>query len=143
MTANRFTLDTNVLIYALDVQAKGHHEKAMAVVKKAAMADSVLTLQALSEFYYAATRKNILHSEIARKQVEDWLLLFPIVTAKPSTLTHAIRLVERHKLSFWDALLWATAHDAGVTRLISEDFQHNQMFKGMKIINPFIEEIAW
>ena len=49
----------------------------------------------------------------------------------------AINAVSVHTLSFWDALLWAVAREAGVTLLLSEDFQHDRVLGGVRFCNPF------
>ena len=61
MSANRLTLDTNILIYAIDRDAKDKHKRAISVIEQAIHLDCVLTLQALCELYAAATRKKYAH----------------------------------------------------------------------------------
>lgn len=140
MIAEKISLDTNILIYAFDTSDKIRHKRAMSVIEKAMEADCVLTLQALSEFYYASTRKKYLTAEVALDQINDWQTIFPIVTAKTGTLVRAIDAVKKYKMAFWDAMLWSTAHDAGVQVLLSEDFNHHQQIAGIKIVNPFKDE---
>jgi predicted nucleic acid-binding protein len=74
----------------------------------------------------------------AKEQIQDWLLLFPVILPKATTLKFAIDAVENHKLSFWDAMLWATAKQAGVNILLSEDFQHGRALEGVSFRNPFL-----
>lgn len=140
MIADRITLDTNILIYAFDVRDPTRHETALKIMEKMTELDCVITLQALSEFYHATTRKNHLSPEVAAEQIEDWCTIFPIATAKPGTLLRAVTNAQKHGLSFWDAMLWSTARDAGVSVLLSEDFNHHQEIAGVKIINPFIDD---
>lgn len=140
MIAERFTLDTNILIYAFDTNEPKRKKIAMKLIEKAIQLDCLLTLQSLSEFYYATTRKKYLPQKEALNQIEDWQTLFPIAIAKPGTLLRAISTSAKHKLSFWDAMLASTALDAGVDILLSEDFNHTQMIGNMKIINPFIDK---
>jgi len=97
----------------------------------------VLSLQSLSEFYAAVTRKKLMPMADAMAQIDDWQQLFPVVAAKGATLTRALAGVKRYQLSFWDALLWATVREARVDTLLSEDFQHEQLLEGVQIINPF------
>ncbi|HLF66827.1 MAG TPA: PIN domain-containing protein [Gammaproteobacteria bacterium] len=135
-----FTFDTNILIYAFDQQAQTRHKKAVYMIQKALTLNCILTLQALSEFYYACTRKGLMPIQDALAQVKDWQTIFPIVLAKPHTLTRAILSVERYQLGFWDAMLLETARGAGVSILFSEDFQDQQIIDGIQIMNPFIHE---
>jgi len=138
MSADRITLDTNILIYAVDKDAGTRHQRAMAIVDDAVEQICVLTLQALSEFFSAVTRKGKMPIRDAKEQIQDWQLLFPIILPKTTTLQLAINAVENHRLSFWDAMLWAAAKQAGVTVLLSEDFQHGRELEGVHFRNPFL-----
>ena len=55
-----------------------------------------------------------------------------------AALNRAIAAVESSQLAFWDAMLWSAARDAGVTLLLSEDFQNGQELGGVRIVNPFL-----
>jgi len=137
MQDKRFTLDTNILVYAVDRDAGDRHGTAIDLVDKAVQQDCILTLQALSEFFYAVTRKGKMPSVDAAEQVRDWQTLFPVVAAQPDVLSRAFSAVEDHGLAFWDAMLWATAKTAGVTVLLSEDFQDGRDLQGVRFRNPF------
>ena len=140
MSAERITLDTNLLVYAVDTGARDKHAKAQRLVELALKADCVLTLQALSEFYFAVARKGKLLATEARAQVEAWQELFPVVVAKASTLNRAIAVTVSQQIGFWDALLWATAREAGVTLLLSEDFHDGQVIEGVRFVNPLVHK---
>ena len=73
----------------------------------------------------------------AEAQINDWMQLFPVASASSKSLPKAINAVSVHTLSFWDALLWAVAREAGVTLLLSEDFQHDRVLDGVRFCNPF------
>jgi len=137
MNGRRLTLDTNILFYAMDREAGERHKLAMKIVDRAIVSDSVLTLQSLCEFYAAVTGKGKMPALEAEAQIKDWMDLFPIVSAKSKSLIRAIKAVNQHTLSFWDAMLWAVARDAGVTLILSEDFQHDRVIDGIQFCNPF------
>jgi predicted nucleic acid-binding protein len=137
MKERRLTLDTNILFYAMDRDAEERHKLAMEIVDRAPVFDCVLILQSLCEFYAAVTRKGKMPSNEAEAQIDDWMQLFPVVSATSKSLTKAINAVNLHTLSFWDAMLWAVAREAGVTLLISEDFQHDRVLDGIRFCNPF------
>ena len=63
--------------------------------------------------------------------------IFPLVLPGAGTLDRAIEAGERFRLGFWDAMLCAVVRDAGVTLLLSEDFQNGQTIEGVRIVNPF------
>jgi len=73
----------------------------------------------------------------AQAQVQDWMILFPVVNTEPSILKRAIKATDEHGFSFWDAMLLETAAQAGVMQFLSEDLQHGRVWKGMSIRNPF------
>jgi predicted nucleic acid-binding protein len=100
MIAERLTLDTNILFYVLDVSAGERHKRAKVLLQNVLQRDCVLTLQALAEFFSAATRKLQMPLAEARGQVEDWQSLFPIVLPEVDTINRAIAAVEQHRLSF-------------------------------------------
>ena len=137
MRERRLTLDTNILFYAMDRDAEERHKLAMEIVGLASAFDCVLILQALCEFYAAVTGKDKMPSNEAEAQINDWIQLFPVVSATPKSLNKAINAANLHTLSFWDAMLWAVAREAGVTLLLSEDFQHDRVLDGIRFCNPF------
>jgi predicted nucleic acid-binding protein len=137
MSGEKFTLDTNILIYSVDRQAGERHQRSIELIEQMPKCDCILILQALSEFYSAVTRKDKMPHGDAQAQVNDWMILFPVVKAEPGTLQRAMKAVEDHQISFWDAMLLETAVRAGVTRFLSEDMQHGRLWKGMSIQNPF------
>ncbi|MHB8763738.1 MAG: PIN domain-containing protein [Deferrisomatales bacterium] len=75
MGGERITLDTNILVCAVDRDAGERHARAAASVDAAVDLDCVLTLQALSEFFATVTRKGMMAVDAAAAQVEDWQLL--------------------------------------------------------------------
>ena len=137
MSDKRVSLDTNILVYSVDLDAGDKHHKAIKLFTQLTPSNCVLSLQSLCEFYSAVTRKKLMPVGDAMAQIDDWQQLFPVVSAKATTLTRALAAVKRYQLSFWDALLWATIREAGIAMLLSEDFQHEQLVDGVQIINPF------
>lgn len=138
MSAERLSLDSNILFYTVDADAGERQERAREVVRQAALGDCVLSLQTLCEFFASTTRKGKLTAAQAAAHVEDWQTLFPVVTATPGSLRLAMRAVEHHSLSFWDAMQWAIAKQAGATVLLSEDLQHDRVLEGVRFRNPFL-----
>ena len=59
------------------------------------------------------------------------------MSATSKSLVKALQAVNKHTLSFWDAMLWAVAREAGVTLMLSEDFQHDRVLDGVRFCNPF------
>ena len=133
----RFSLDTNVLVYALDRQAGARHAIGKTVVERANAVDAVLTMQGFGELFNVLTRKIRQPPRQARADVERYRAAFPIVAADERCLVQAMDAVVDHTLSFWDALLLTTVANAGCRFLLSEDLQDGRAFAGVTIVNPF------
>lgn len=139
MSVDRVSLDSNILFYTIDEDAGERQEKAREVMSRAARSyDCFLSLQTLCEFFHATTRKGKLTVAEAGAHIQDWQTLFPVVAATPGTLRLAVRAVEQHRLSFWDAMQWAVAKQSGANLLLSEDLQHDRELEGVRFRNPFL-----
>lgn len=137
--ANRRTfVDTNVLIYAHDVDAKGKHEAAQEVLRELwSERVGVLSLQVLQEFYVNVTRKiaSPLPKDTARAVVNSYSIWCAETT--PSEIATAFQIEDESRIGFWDALIVACAAKAGAVRILSEDMNARQMIAGVRIENPF------
>ena len=116
MSVDRFTLDTNILIYSIDIAAGLRHQTAVRIIERAVGLASCLTLQAVSEFFAAATRKGMLTQVRAADMAKTWLELFPIVCASAGAAGLALEHVLAGRAGYWDALLVSTAAEADVRR---------------------------
>ena len=48
--------------------------------------------------------------------------------------------VRDHGLSFWDAMIWAVAKEAGATVLLTEDLQTGRELGGVTFLSPFARD---
>lgn len=62
---------------------------------------------------------------------------YPLEASTPADLDQAMQAAREHRLSFWDAMLWATLRRIGVRVLISEDFQDGRILDGVRFVDPF------
>jgi predicted nucleic acid-binding protein len=136
----RVFVDTNVLIYAHDLDAGLKHDRAVSIVSGLwEKENGILSVQVLQEFYVNVTRKisRPLTAASARGVIQNYLA-WHIETNEPSTVLLASEIGERNLLSFWDALIVASASKAGADRILSEDLNHGQVIEGILIENPFL-----
>ena len=137
MTGKSF-VDTNVLIYAHDVDAKAKHEIAKTVLRELwSSRTGVLSMQVLQEFYVNVTRKitTPLPKDKARLVVNTYAIWCTETT--PAEITAAFRIEDEAKIGFWDALRVASASKCGAARIISEDLNAQQSIAGIRVENPF------
>ena len=132
----RLTLDSNILIYALFAGDR-RHGRAVDVIDRASRADCVQTLQSYGESFRVLVHKHGLDARAAAAKVNRVRSLFPVTAATPDCLDMAMEAVAQHRLSFWDALLWATAKAAGCRLILSEDGDDGRDLDGVVLINPF------
>ena len=136
--AERVFIDTNVIVYADDLDAGAKREQAQAILHQVFIdGNGVVSTQVLQEFFVAATRKLGVAPEIARRKVE-LLARLDVVGVQPSLILDAIDLHRLHSLSFWDALIVRAAAASGCKRLLTEDLQSGRNIAGVRIENPFV-----
>lgn len=133
----RFSLDSNILVYAVDGR-DARQDAALEILAAAARRPCVLTLQSLGEFFHAVTRKGIIPPREATGQVERWMTAFSdIATAGPAALRAAMEASASGRFGFWDAMLLATARDAGCAAVISEDMRDGATLDGVRVVGAF------
>ena len=137
MSDERFTLDTNILVYSVDGEAGRRHQIASEIVKLAARRDCWITLQAVSEFYAVVARKHLVPRARAAMLAHSWLDLFPAAVASESAVRFAIDRATDGHVSYWDALLIAAAAEAGCTAIVTEDLSDGELLKGVRVVHPF------
>jgi len=130
-------LDTNVLVYAVDLAAGERGERARQLVT-AALRDrsAVVSTQVLQEFYVVATRKLGIEPAVARRQVE-LLSTLEVVPITVPLILEAIDLQRLRQLAFWDALVLRAAVAAGCAMVWTEDLQAGAVLDGVRVENPF------
>lgn len=132
-------VDTNVLIYAHDLDAGPKRTVASAILKELwSTRLGILSTQVLQEFYVNVTRKipSPLSPAVAREIVRSYCA-WPVEVLEPEMILRASDIEERHQLSFWDALIVTAALAGHAAKILSEDLHPGQTIEGVLIENPF------
>jgi predicted nucleic acid-binding protein len=132
-------IDTNVLVYAHDIDAGAKHQIANTVLRELwSERTGVLSVQVLQEFYVNVTRKipSPLSKDKARLVVSSYAIWCEETNA--AEIAVAIRIEDESRISFWDALIVASAAKCGATRILSEDLNAGRRIAGILIENPFV-----
>ena len=135
--SERFTVDTNILIYSIDTSNRSKHERAAQLMALALKSDCVLLLQSLAEFYHATTRKALLGRAEAASLIGTWIELFPTAGYGDGAFKRALEWAAKRRSGLWDVLLIETAKDAGCRYILSEDMQDGMDFGGLTVRDPF------
>lgn len=135
-------IDTNVLVYAVDLTEPVKSQQALDLLRRLAQANSPLVVpwQVAAEFL-TCLRKWEDNGRITRQDTHAYLNRFvtslPVVTPTIHSLAIALELSERHCLSHWDSMLLGACVDAGINTLYSEDFSDGTAYGSVKVISPF------
>jgi predicted nucleic acid-binding protein len=133
-------VDTDILIYAHDSDSGAKRERAIESLRRLWEAGSGrISVQVLQEFYVNATRK--LTIPVARSTAREVVSSYAAWIREATTADTVLRasdIADMAQISFWDALIFASAEQVGATHLYSEDLNSGQMIVGIKIINPLL-----
>ena len=133
----KFFVDTNVLVYVRDSNAKDKQMQAEAWLRKLWKERSgIVSYQVLQELYVTLTRKMGVKHDLAQQEVSRLLAWGPVVIDK-LVLQAAWKMEERFSISWWDALIAGAAQITGCDYLLTEDLQHDLDLDGVRVVNPF------
>ena len=136
MSASKF-LDTNILLYAYDLDAPDKRAVALQLVEQgwAALGDTAISVQVLQEMHVNLGKLGVSSGE-ATQIVHDFAA-WPIVDNTFELLKAGLEEQARWQVSLWDALILTATRASGATELYSEDFNQDQSYGGIRVINPF------
>ncbi|MFZ0805640.1 MAG: PIN domain-containing protein [Candidatus Sulfotelmatobacter sp.] len=138
--AEKFFVDTNILIYAHDRTTGLKHERAGRLIERLwTSGQGVLSTQVLQELCVNLRRKvaKPVPLEEIRRLVQDYLS-WEIVANTPEAVIQALEIEARYKTSFWDALILQAAEQSGAAVLYSEDLAGRQMYGSVQVVNPLL-----
>jgi predicted nucleic acid-binding protein len=126
-------LDTNVLVYANSSDPR--FNRAVEVLGEG----GIVSTQVVIEFVNVMAGKSRKSWPEIESALHDVLaLLDPVQVLTMDTLAHARELAAAEKINWFDALIVASALEAGCDTLYTEDFQNGRKFGKLKIVNPFV-----
>lgn len=139
--STRGFVDSNILVYAYDKTAGTKFDKSSDLVETLwSTGGGCISIQVLQEFYVVATRK--FAGQTPRREILDivedlcsWNVHSPVT----ADVLDAIRIRERYRLSFWDAMIIGSAVKLDCKILWSEDLNHGQDYLGVRVQNPFFD----
>ena len=134
MNAKKIFFDTNTLLYLLS----SDNNKADWISQNLQQSN-VISVQVLNEFTSASLRK----IKISNTELDEFLDLFKstfsVRGVDVETFDTGLMVSRRYGYQHYDAMIIASALQAGCERLYSEDMQHRQIIdKRLQIVNPFI-----
>jgi predicted nucleic acid-binding protein len=138
--SDRFFLDTNLLVYAVDPSDEEKHTISLKWLAAAhETGNGLLSYQVVQEWFNVVLRKAAAPlrpdeaASIYRKLIEP---LWRIQSSR-ELLDRALDLHRQHSFSWWDSLIVSAAIQGDCNQLLSEDLQHGREIRGVRIQNPF------
>lgn len=136
-------IDTSILVYRFDNRFPEKQKIATEVLRRGILENSVrVPHQAIVEFIAAVTRSirghAILSQFEALREAEEFMLQFTVVYPNEAIVRNAVRGCAAYQLNWFDAHLWSYAEHYGLTEIITEDLQHDRIYGGVRVVNPFI-----
>ena len=137
MSGKGIFVDTNILVYAHDVDAGDKHLRARELVLKLWDEDHPpsISIQVLQELYVTLRKRGVSIKE-AQATVGDYLE-WDVVENDRTVFTEALDIETKYRISFWDASVIAAARKAGAETLYSEDLNDGQVYGSVIVENPF------
>ena len=134
---DRSFIDTNVLVYTEASDAPVKQQAALVLLKQLyETGTGVLSTQVLQEYCNVAIKNLKLTARHIRAQL-DLYEQFEVVQVTPAIIRAGLDLHQTRSVSFYDALILASAETAGCNVLFSEDMNTGELIAGVRILNPF------
>jgi|SRR3974390_938197 len=139
--AAKYFVDTNILIYAHDSSMGVKYQRAHKLLEQLwATGEGVLSTQVLQELCVNLRRKALVPFSVDEMTalIRDYLS-WQVVVNTPESVLRALEIEQRHKISFWDALILQAAESAGADVVYSEDLSAGQSYAGIRVVNPLVK----
>jgi predicted nucleic acid-binding protein len=138
----RFLIDTNVLVYADDVNEVVKRDRARAVIAAIGSNRSgLVTTQVLGEYLVTVARRfaETLSPSEGIERLEFFAEIFTTQSVSLPVVREAARGVERYGMAYRDAQIWASARLAGIGTVLTEDLPGQPEIEGVRFLDPFAE----
>lgn len=136
---DRIFVDTNILVYAHDIDAGEKYQTAGKRISQLWESRSgIISTQVLQEFYVTLTRKipQLLDKLMVRTILKSYLS-WDVVVNNTDIILHASEIEESHMISYRDALIVSAAFSSNADIILTEDLNPGQTIEGILIENPF------
>ena len=140
--SDKVFVDTNILVYAHDVDAGDKHALARDLVSRLwETRTGILSTQVLQEFIVAVTRKVLTPISVAqaRRAARNYCQ-WELIVNDSRIILQATEIQEVHQLSFWDALIVSAAFEGNAAVIATEDLNDGQRVEGIVVQNPFVHD---
>ncbi len=138
MAVNKVFIDSNILVYSLDKNSKEKQKIVRETLNDIEEKDApVISTQVLQEVYNITTTKLKMEKLYVKNILNNYKKM-EIVQVDFDIIQQGIDISILSKISFWDGLIIAAAASANCGSVLSEDMNHGQIIRGVRVVNPFM-----
>ena len=140
----RVFLDTNVFVYVFDASAPRKQARARDFIKQClAQGHGVIGHQVVQEFANVALHRmqRPMTADECTRTISELLLPMLRVGFSPELVQRALAIQHETRYHWYDSLMLAAALEARCDVFCSEDLNHGQAVRGMRIENPFLDTV--
>jgi predicted nucleic acid-binding protein len=132
-------VDTNILAYAEGINDEARQAVAKRLLSHIPRDQIVISVQVVGELFNVLTRRGVPRDE-AWHRTSRWRQSLVVQETSLSLMDTALEAAATYRLRIWDALILAAAAEARCDVLLSEDFQDGFAWRGVTVVNPFVEK---
>jgi predicted nucleic acid-binding protein len=136
---DRFFLDTNIFVYSFDRQEVTKRSRSRELVRDALQGNGCISWQVVQEFSNVAIKGFVV--SFGPEALMEYLdaVLLPLCKLFPDRgIYHETIGVQRETgFSWYDSLILTAALKLRCTTLYTEDLQHGQVIRGLRVVDPF------
>lgn len=133
----RVFIDTNVIVYANDRRDPAKQQRAMAVVAEHMRSGTaVVSTQVLQEYANVALTQ-LKQEDAVVLRILRLLESLKVVSMSAALVRRAVEIRKVYDVGFWDACIIGAAEEADCDSILSEDFNADQYYGGIVVVNPF------
>ncbi|HRZ26881.1 MAG TPA: PIN domain-containing protein [Spirochaetota bacterium] len=139
--SGRSFVDTNLWVYLFSdsESVDDNNKKSVVVSLLRKSSEIVVSGQVLAELVNVFLKKTAFSYEKIQLIVHEIIETVEVVPVDEQDISYALDIAERYKLSWYDALIVASAVSSEADILYTEDMQNAlQIDKSIRITNPFV-----
>lgn len=132
----RCFIDSNILVYANDINAGDKQARAIDIITGCMRAGiGYISVQVLQEYANVALKKLGQEPPVVLRQLK-LLEALKIIIPSPKSVRRSVEISHTYQVSFWDASIIAAAEDADCEVICTEDLNTGQYYAGLQVLNP-------
>jgi predicted nucleic acid-binding protein len=135
----RVALDSNIMIYAEGLTDDTRNLTAQKLIQNVPAGQLVVPSQAIIETMNWLIKRAKWSRHKAAASARSWLNDYAVQATDSNVLEAAFQLVSVHQLQVFDAIILAAAEESASTVLLSEDMQDGFRWRGVTVVNPFLD----